>query len=546
MCAAIARGAAASFASDAEVHCGDHSVAVDAALGQELLVEIGKIGGLHLSEEIQAIVISPCALGEKNPDVHRIKIHTKSGITHLVQFKKREGARGGSKSYSIRGYDHGEIPEVTAECPEAKAYHLAERMVGLELFELGKAHLMETRDKYSLSNVKLGPTDLGKVNEVSEKWIIPLSDIFAILRNGLGLVMIILILTGMGPLAPTVLALGIAFSICLILQGTLFAFPQGTFAWGADGASKFMVVRSLSDVQHKRGMALKAICGFLSLVEGLLWIALGLSGIVPAMAGAAGILTFILFNVFFTCSFVLMTGMGIADYRRHVKFRDEIVKHLVNPADRVQRHGFFRAVRTFLGIDAVELSFKEGYNLWTKDQCLGVLKYLRSQAMEGVGRDGSETKDDLIKEAARRIYRLEEQTDAAVVTELDYIDQLIAQVQAGDALVQARDLVNAALKANEINLTYDIWTVRFGVIGTIVGGVIYNILHILGLETIGMAADFFAWMPLNAGFLLLDVSWIVPSLVEGDFKATAKEKLFDPVKGWFQSKPVPSNKIYTV
>lgn len=509
MSAASMPRSVATFAPSAQIHIGAESVAIDAQLGQELLKEIGSIEGLQLGGVINNIVISLSVFGERDPNVHRITIQTEEGRDHVVHFEIQKGERG----------EPGGVPPTESEeSPEAKV---------LELYNQVKACLKGEREKYALSHVKLGPTDLGKVSEISEKWVIPLSDIFAIVRNGLGLVMIILILTGMGPLAPIVVALGIAFSICLIVQGTLFAFPQGTFAWGAKGASKFMVVRSLSDVQHKRGMALKTFSGFLSFVEGLLWIALGLSGIVPVMAGAAGILTFILFNVFFTCSFLLMTGMGIADFRRHHAFREKMMELLgASP----QRRGFFKAVRIFLGIDAVEHSYKNRNKEWTKEwtveQCDGVIGFLKRQVSLGEG-----MKKEQIKAAARSVYRLEEQTDG------DIIGNLFNMM----TLEEKRDFVIAVLKANEINLNYDIWTVRLGIIGTIVGGLIYNILHLLGLELIGQAADFAAWMPLNAGFLILDVDWIVPALVEGNLKKTAKEKLLDPVKGWFQRSPQPAS-----
>ena len=495
MCAANVHRPAPSFANGAKVHSGDHSFSFNDALSQELLNEIGKIDYFHIEEDIQRIEISPCSLGPKTSGVHQITILTVSGGEHHIHFKMREGTARGMVQFSSKVLVH----EVTENCPEAKAYRLAEKMVGLALFEQGKAHLEIKREDYSLKQI-----GLEKINEVSEKWVIPISDILAIVRNGVGLVMIILLLTGMGPAVPAVLALALIFSILLIVQGTLFAFPQGTFAWGADGTSKFMVVRSLSDVKHMQGMALKAFSGFLSLVEGCLWIALGIAGIVPAFAGAVSILTFILFNVFFTGSFALMTGIGIRDHLRHKAFRNKLQGFLVNTTlpetQRYQKALEFLRDKMILRMKPKHVNYSE---------------------------------TELLNKAARKIYRIQEQMNADMIAELEKVDELIAQMESdvtkADALIRAQVLVEKALKANEINLEYDKWTMRLGAIGFIVGGLIYNMLHILGFDMIGQAADFAAWMPLNLGFMILDVDWVVPALVEGNFKRRAKEKLVDPV-----------------
>lgn len=379
------------------------------------------------------------------------------------------------------------------------AYGVAEKMVGLALFKKGKALFEEKKEAYALKKAHLE-----KVNDVSKKWVIPLSDLLAILRNGVGLVMTILLLAGMGPMAPVVLGLALTFSILLIVQGALFAFPQGTFAWGADGASKFMVVRSLKDVKHQYGMALKTFSGLLSFVEGGLWIALGIAGMIPAGAAAATVLTFILFNVFFTGSFALMTGMGIRDYRRHEAFREKLIAKLNNHA-----------------LDG-PLNYTEA------------LEFLRDKMIlrmkpKHVGY--SET--EIANKAARKLYHIQEQMDEEMIGALEQVDEIIAQMKDDAkkpaALAKAQALIEKALQANEIQLEYDKWTIRLGVIGFIVGGLVYNTLHILGFEMIGQVADFACWMPLNAGFMILDIDWVVPALVEKKFKATAKKKMIDPI-----------------
>ncbi len=357
-----------------------------------------------------------------------------------------------------------------------------------------------------------------------EKWVIPISDILSIVRNTIGLIMVILLLTGMGPLAPVVLGLGIAFGCALVIQGALFAFPQGIFAWGADGASKFLVVRSLKDVQHKWTKGFAILDGFLSLVEGCLWIVLGITTVIPLLIkggilvvqGAPAIvsvcthlsdyLTFALFNVFFSCTFLLMVGKGVRDYRRHNGFRKKLLSRLEKPGvDEFERHRL-------------------------------ALEFLRDKmVLRMKGKHCSYSKEDLEKKAARKLYRLAEQMDSDMIDKLKNVDDIIDRMKDMDltqrrlAFLEAQELVAAALLANKINLTYDKWTIGLGIVGSIVGGVVYNVLHACGLNLLAMLCDFAAWIPLNAGFLFLDVDWVIPSIVEGNFKETAKEKLFDPI-----------------
>ena len=452
----LARSNAISVLSqDATLKYGKVFFKLNSSQKAALQEEIQKMGGLKLPSFI-----------------HQIEINSKGGLILHSLWEESTEASG--------------------------LFQGVKKLLGMHLFEKGKVHLKAERKEAKRK------VSLGKINEVSEKWVIPLSDMLGVVRNGVGLVMVLLLLTGTGPAAPAVLALALSFSILLIIQGTLFAFPQGTFAWGADGASQFIVVRSLGDVEHMRTTALKTFSGFLSFVEGGLWIALGIAGIVPALAGSVGILTFILFNVFFTGSFALMTGMGIRDYRRHKAFQKQLQGFLDNQTlPQTQRYK-----------QALE---------WLRD----------SMKLQLNSKQESASKKELLNQAAQKIYRIQEQLDESTVAELENIDEILAKMdsqetQAG-ALTDAQGLVEKALKANEINLEYDKWTIRLGVIGFIVGGLVYNTLHFLGLEMIGQAADFAVWMPLNLGFLILDVKWVVPALVEGKFKGAAKEKLVDPV-----------------
>ena len=343
--------------------------------------------------------------------------------------------------------------------------------------------------------------------------IIPHSDMLAVYRNGfklaisvIGLVLIALALAGTLPLwAMAFIALGICalaivalailvkknlisqadaiklgvmvvvttvtglfggnylllagYAASVIIQGFLFAGPQGLAAWGKGNVDKFKIAHEAGDSKHMLSAALGVNSGVLSAVEGSTWVFMGillltaaLSQFIPGVpALLPNVLPYVIAGLFFgvfNVGYVFMMGTGIRDLRIQNKFHDGLTK--VCPK-----------------VDETT----------TRQQCLDALQYIRRKmtGKEKIQPDLESTKKQELMKKQLRLSKVMDDKLFNLLT-IKKIDQLIFELEERD-LVQKEDsafeickkLINDIISANERNIKLSKSQIKIAVAGFIIG-----------------------------------------------------------------------------
>ncbi|MBI5346838.1 MAG: hypothetical protein HZB76_06840 [Chlamydiae bacterium] len=152
------------------------------------------------------------------------------------------------------------------------------------------------------------------LNDRAEK-IIPWSDIFAVIRNGLNMI------PGVAPI----------IAVARALQGELFFYPQGEY-WQTDATNYDNENKACAF--HKGNMdiiyKLKKISGFFSKIEGSLWVILGISMLIAlhflALNPVCFWLTFVLYNVIFPIGYFNMIAYSLIGWSNIRKFREGLLE----------------------------------------------------------------------------------------------------------------------------------------------------------------------------------------------------------------------------
>ena len=379
------------------------------------------------------------------------------------------------------------------------------KILELHLFDKGKARL-------SAKESELSARPATKISQAALKYVVPFSDVFAVLRNGLGLTIALLLIAGCTPLSPLVLTLFSLFAVALIVQGTLFALPQGILGWGVKGANTYELASHIGDEKHKLTGILKGLSGFLSVVEGVTWVVAGVllaAGIIP---GFTPFLTIFLFYVIFNVSFCYTVATGARDYLRHSHFRNKLLELTQNQKGGKEEYG---QVLNFLRKKLVlDLSS-------TKPEEKGKKSYLKR------------TQEELIQKAARKLYRFKE--NGGAVDELTEIERLMENLktQQGErSLLEAQAFVEKVLNQNQTLRVLDSLSIVLGAVGAVVGTFLSIGIGAVAGELWGAVSDWILWMALNAVFLCLDVDALGDKTGSLFHTAKFQEKLQEELKAY--------------
>lgn len=257
------------------------------------------------------------------------------------------------------------------------------------------------------------------------------------------------------------------YAASVIIQGFLFAGPQGLAAWGKGNVDKFKIAHEAGDNKHMLSAALGVNSGVLSAVEGSTWVFMGillltaaLSHFIPGVpALLPNVLPYVTAGLFFgvfNVGYVFMMGTGIRDLRIQNKFHDGLTK--VCPK-----------------VDETT----------TRKQCLDALQYIRRK-MTGKEKIPPDLESPQKQELMKKLLRLSKVMDDKVfnLLTIENIDKLIFELKEeikklenNQKLVQkenhafeiCKTLIKDIISANERNITLSKSQIKIAVAGFIIG-----------------------------------------------------------------------------
>jgi hypothetical protein len=336
-------------------------------------------------------------------------------------------------------------------------------------------------------------------------WLIPVSDVWAVGRNGLSI--------GSDVLQISLVCL-LLVPLARIAQGIVY-IPQGA-AWLRDGLSANEKSSKSLDTRGKIISDCDIFSGISSIVEGLLWITLG-SLILAGEAVAAATITFILFNVLFVISFAILIAKGIFGLAEAVAFKKKMQAYLedleknktLSDAEKIQRvTDFFKDQIQLSTLEIEEIKHKiteKTFKKLQKDKKFLALsekaqrEFSKIEIEKALTKALEETKN---KKELRKKLRFERRTSEDFVKlvkerlvdpgKLFFRGQELERQETPLSLQQALSLHKYAKEANNKALLKNIVFLAIGILGE-VGAVISNVT---------VVGDIAMWMALNTLYLL--------------------------------------------
>ena len=256
-----------------------------------------------------------------------------------------------------------------------------------------------------------------------------------------------------GATALNILLAGYAISV--IVQGVLFAGPQGLMAWGKGGYDKFQIAKKAGDSKHMITAAFGMNSGAMSAIEGTVWVFMGLlmltavlHPLIPAIPELLPkVLPYIITGLFlgiFNLSYAFMIGTGIRDYRIQKKFHDKM-----------------------------QAAFKAGE---TRSECTAALRVLKAKLIGKTEKTMAliNKPKELQARLVKKAHRLKKVMDgnAFELVTIDKIEKLLKRLEnegdtAGFNLSKA--FIRDIMSANERNMKLSKAQIKIGFAGLIVG-----------------------------------------------------------------------------
>ena len=253
------------------------------------------------------------------------------------------------------------------------------------------------------------------------------------------------------------------YSLSVMVQGALFAIPQGAIGWGKGGYDKAQIAkkcgdpkdpitgltRECEDTKHKRSGWFGMGSGALSFVEGATWVFMGvlmltgaLSHVIPGcpelLPAVLPYVTAILFFVIFNISYINMIYSG----NRDLKIQEKFAAGLKN-------------------------AFQNGIS---KEDCSNALMYLRTRM---VGK--SNLKLENLRKRQNRLRRVMDQ-DSFELLKIENIDRSLAELnddkKSKKAIEISQKFIKDILAANQRNIKLDQDQITIGVAGLLIGSLL--------------------------------------------------------------------------
>jgi len=254
-----------------------------------------------------------------------------------------------------------------------------------------------------------------------------------------------------GPAALDVLLAGYAISV--MVQGVLFAGPQGLMAWGKGGYDKLQIAKAADDKKHMLSGKLGINSGTMSAIEGAVWVLMGflmltaalhplIHAIPELLAKVLPYITTGLFLGIFNVSYISMIMTGRRDYRIQKEFHDKIQKVIKDDL--------------------------------TQQTCIDALNVLKTEL---TGETESSNEDELKALFLKQAHSLKKvmDGDAFELVTIDKIEKLLERLKNKTdikGLELSKAFIRDIISANERNMKFSKAQIKIGVAGLVVGTIV--------------------------------------------------------------------------